>query len=69
MLLASCRLHDIEPWAYLRDIFCLLPQWSSHRLLELAPLNWKATVELDDVREALAANVYRAATIIDANDA
>jgi len=26
-LLASCQLHDIETWAYLRDLFCLLPSW------------------------------------------
>ncbi len=64
-LLASCRLHDIEPWAYLRDIFCLLPDWPSHRMLELAPLNWQATSQLDDVREPLDANVYRAATLLD----
>ena len=24
-LLASCALHEIEPWSYLRDLFCLLP--------------------------------------------
>ena len=24
-LLASCQLHGIEPWAYLRDLLCLLP--------------------------------------------
>ena len=24
-LLASCQLHGIEPWSYLRDLFCLMP--------------------------------------------
>ncbi len=24
-LLASCQLHGVEPWAYLRDLFCLVP--------------------------------------------
>ena len=28
-LLASCRMLDIEPWAYLRDILCLLRDWPS----------------------------------------
>lgn len=27
-LLASCAMHRLEPWAYLRDLFCLLPSWS-----------------------------------------
>jgi transposase len=62
-LLASCRLHDIEPWSYLRDVFCLLPDWPAHRMLELAPLNWKTTAQLEDVVEKLAANPYRAATL------
>ena len=44
-LLASCQLHDIEPWAYLRDLFCLLPSWPARRVLELAPVNWKQTLE------------------------
>ena len=35
-LLASCRLHDIEPWGYLRDLLCLLPSWSISRVIELA---------------------------------
>src|SRR5262249_31968759 len=36
-LLASCGLHRIEPRAYLRDLFCMLPGWSQRRVLELAP--------------------------------
>ena len=28
-LLASCRMHGIEPWGYLRDLFCLLPRWAT----------------------------------------
>jgi hypothetical protein len=24
-LLASCQLHVIGPWSYMRDLFCLLP--------------------------------------------
>lgn len=66
-LLASCRLHKVEPWAYLRDIFCLLPTWPKHRMLELAPLNWSKTAGLQEVQELLAANPYRAATLLPAN--
>jgi transposase len=62
-LLASCRLCGVEPWSYLRDVFCLLPQWPAHRLLELAPVAWTATRELDDVRALLAKNQFRALTL------
>lgn len=36
-LLASCPMVNVEPWSYLRDLFCLLPRWPKHRVLELAP--------------------------------
>ena len=62
-LLASCQLHDIEPWAYLRDLFCLLPGWPVRRVLELAPANWKQTLENQDAQERLDANVFRQATL------
>jgi len=62
-LLASCRLCDVEPWAYLRDIFCLLPQWSEYRLLELAPLHWNTTRARDDVQALLAKNAFRKLTL------
>ncbi|MGE0787781.1 MAG: transposase, partial [Sandaracinaceae bacterium] len=39
-LLASCRMVGVEPWAYLRDLLCLLPRWSRHQILELAPASW-----------------------------
>jgi hypothetical protein len=62
-LLASCALHDIEPWAYLRDLFILLPSWPRARVLDLAPANWKATLEKDEAQEKLAANVFRRALL------
>ena len=62
-LLASCQLHDIEPWAYLRDLFCLLPSWPVRRVLELAPANWKQTLENQDAQQRLGANVFRQATL------
>ena len=42
-ILASCRLHRIEPWKYLDEVLRLLPQWPAKRYLELAPKNWVAT--------------------------
>ena len=62
-LLASCRMLGVEPWSYLRDILCLLPDWPSHRLLELAPVNWAETAARDDVRHLLDQNPYRALTL------
>jgi transposase len=62
-LLASCQLHDIEPWAYLRDLFCLLPGWPVRRVLELAPINWKKTLEDADTQQRLDANVFRRASL------
>jgi transposase len=62
-LLASCRLCDVEPWSYLRDIFCLLPRWPEHRLLELAPVAWIKTRELDDARKLLDDNRFRRLTL------
>jgi transposase len=62
-LLASCQLHGIEPWAYLRDILCLLPSWPAKRILELAPAYWKQTYEQEDTQKRLAANVFRSVTL------
>lgn len=62
-LLASCQLHDIEPWAYLRDLLCLLPSWPVRRVLDLAPVNWKQTLEHEDAQQRLDANVFRRATL------
>lgn len=58
-LLASCQLHELEPAAYLRDLFCLLPSWPARRVLELAPANWQKTLEQQDAQQRLAANVFR----------
>ena len=62
-LLASCRLHGIEPWAYLRDLSCLLPDWPQRRVFELAPAAWQQTLQQADTQERLAANPFRAATL------
>ena len=58
-LLASCRLHSIEPFAYLRDLFCLLPGRPESRVLELAPVRWEKTLQEEDAQRRLAANVFR----------
>jgi transposase len=62
-LLASAQLHALEPSSYLRDLFCLLPSWPARRVLELAPVNWKQTLEKQDARQRLDANVFRRAIL------
>ena len=42
-LIASARLHKLDPEAYLCDLFRVLPQWPRDRYLELAPKYWPAT--------------------------
>lgn len=63
-LLASCAMHKIEPWAYLRDLFCLLPNWPINRVLELAPVNWRDTLTQPEVQQKLDANLYRRVTLM-----
>lgn len=52
-LIASCRMHGIEPQAYLRDVLSLLPEWKKSRALELAPMNWKETLKKPETIEHL----------------
>jgi transposase len=42
-LVASARLHGLDPEAYLRDVLRVLPHWPKTRHLELAPLFWRDT--------------------------
>jgi hypothetical protein len=42
-LLASARLHELDPERYLRDLIRVLPLWPKDRFLELAPKFWSAT--------------------------
>ena len=62
-LLASCQMHGLEPLSYLRDLLCLFPWWPKSRVLELAPVNWAATVSRPEVQAELAANVFRQASL------
>ena len=42
-LIASARLHGLDPEAYLRDLFRLLGYWPKGRYLELVPKYWAQT--------------------------
>lgn len=53
-LIASARLHNLDPEAYLRDLFRLLAHWPKDRYLELAPKYWARTRARLDARELAA---------------
>jgi len=42
-LIASCRLHGIDPQLYLDEVMRLLPYWPKERYLELVPKYWRGT--------------------------
>ena len=42
-LIASCKLHGLNPETYLRDLFRVLGHWPKDRYLELAPKYWQKT--------------------------
>jgi len=50
-MIASAKLHDLDPEQYLRDIFRVLPHWPADRYLELAPKCWLATRERLDAAQ------------------
>ena len=44
-MIASARLHRLDPETYLRDIIRVLAHWPKDRYIELAPKYWAATRE------------------------
>lgn len=50
-LIASCKLHDLDPERYLRDLFRVLVRWPRDRYLELSPRHWARTRARLDSRE------------------
>lgn len=42
-IIASCRLHHLDPEKYLDEVMRVLPYWPSDRYLELAPKYWPET--------------------------
>ena len=49
-LIASCKLHGIDPERYLAEVIHIMPYWPRDRYLELAPAYWVQTrARLDPV--------------------
>ena len=40
-LIASCKLNEIDPYTYLKDVLKRLPEHKIQQLSELLPHNWK----------------------------
>jgi hypothetical protein len=40
-MIASCKLHDVEPWSWLRDVLRRLPDLPLSKLPELLPGRWQ----------------------------
>lgn len=39
-IIASCRTHGLEPFAYLREMFTILPSATNHQIPDLTPRAW-----------------------------
>ena len=53
-MIASARLHQLDPERYLREVLRVLPLWPGDRYLELAPLFWAHTRALLDPEQLAA---------------
>jgi transposase len=50
-LVASCKLHGLDPELYLTELIRVMPYWPRQRYLELCPRDWLATRAQLDPRE------------------
>ena len=42
-MIASCKLNDVEPWSWMRDVLRRLPDIPMRRMAELLPDRWQAS--------------------------
>ena len=54
-LIASCKLHDVNPFDYLRDVLVRVGNHPARDVLALSPKHWKQTKDLDAARNTAAA--------------
>lgn len=55
-LIASCRLHGLDPETYLSEIIRVMPYWPRERYLELTPKYWtrtRGTLDAEEVARPL----------------
>jgi transposase len=63
-IIASCRLHSLDPQAYFDEVLRVLPYWPKERYLELAPKYWlgtRAKLNADELDRPLSAFTIPAA--------
>lgn len=53
-LIASCKLHGLDPQRYLAEVIRVMPYWPRERFLELAPAYWASTRMRLDSKELAA---------------
>jgi transposase len=53
-LIATCRMHDVEPWSYLKDVLGRIATHPASRIAELTPRGWKAAKPSIEVVPAIA---------------
>jgi hypothetical protein len=44
-LIENCRMHGVEPYAYLKDVLQRLPTTTNQQVAQLTPLQWKQARE------------------------
>jgi hypothetical protein len=54
----SPRFVELPVAAMASEVMCLLPDWPSGRVLELAPCNWKQTREKPEAQQLIADNLW-----------
>jgi hypothetical protein len=51
-LIQTARLNNVDPQAWLADVFARIPTHSQNSIYELLPWNWKSQTEKLTVAEA-----------------
>jgi transposase len=51
-LIQNCRLHGLDPYAYLKDALEKLPTMTNRQVAELTPLNWKKARAAEALQKA-----------------
>jgi hypothetical protein len=54
-LVASCKLHGVNPWEYLRDVLVRVSDHPARDVLALSPKGWKQAAKDLDAAQATAA--------------
>jgi transposase len=69
-LIASCRLHGLNPQDYLEQLLRLGPHWPVTRMIELAPKHWQKTIAgLDPQQRAILMRPWEMADAVTATAA